>query len=365
MPTLDVLLGAFGAGIYLIVAISHFDLWIRRRERVGHLWLAAASASALVVDLTGVAVAFAPPSFTAFLLGANVLGVALATASLVELVSALNRGATGAWARRLEILILVVAPVTVILPQVTGALLVTCGLMLLATMARAIQAARQEDGPRVVARAFLVLAACLLADLLKELTPLPIPSNLPLAGFTILFLAAARSLNDRFEREHEASRHDALTGLHNRRSFLEAWESAVHRGRRSGRPISIALADLDHFKQVNDTRGHAAGDATLLAVSDALRASLRAQDVVARWGGEEFMLLLPDTDLAGARHVSESARAAVERLRVQHDGAIFGITLSAGVAQHHPDRSMDDTLAEADAALYAAKEAGRNRVIAR
>ena len=300
MPTFDVLLGAFGAGIYLIVALTHFDLWIRRRERKGHLWLAATSASALVVDVTGIAAPFAPPAILPGLLAINLLGVTAATAALVEMVAALNREITSRSTRGVQSLVLAAPLATLVLPQLTAPLLIACGALIVTSMARAVRAAREARGPRVVARAFLVLAVCLLADLAKEVTPLPIPSNLPLAGFTVLFLAAARSLNEQFEREHEASHHDPLTGLHNRRSLMEAWEEALHRSRRSGRPISIVLADLDHFKQVNDNRGHAAGDTALRTVARALRASVRAQDVVARWGAKSSCFSFP-TPMARAR----------------------------------------------------------------
>jgi len=240
-----------------------------------------------------------------------------------------------------------------------------CGVLLIAATAKAVRAAREARQSRPVSRAFIFLSSCLLADLLKELTPVPIPDNLPILGFTVLFLSAARSLNDRFERDHDASRRDPLTGLLNRRSLIESSEDAIHRARRSGKPISIVLADIDHFKAINDTRGHAAGDAALLAVAQALRSALRAQDAVARWGGEEFMLLLPDTDAAGATHVAEAARAAIEALRVDHDGAPFRVTLSLGVTEHRMDRTLDHTIADADAALYQAKEEGRNRIVTR
>jgi diguanylate cyclase (GGDEF)-like protein len=365
VPTFDVLLGTFGAGIYLIVAVIHADLWIRRRERLGHLWLAGASTSALIVDVTGIAIPFSPETAIPILVALNVFGVAGATASLVELVSELSRSPTAAWTRWLQIIVLGLAPFVPIAPPVAGIVLATCGILLITAIARALRAAREARHSRPVARAFVFLASCLLADLLKELTPIPIPDNLPILGFTVLFLSAARSLNDRFERDHDASRRDPLTGLHNRRSLLDGWEDAVHRARRSGKPVSVVLADIDHFKSINDTRGHAGGDAALLAVAQALRSALRAQDVVARWGGEEFMLLLPDTDIAGARRVAESARAAIESLRVEHAGAGFEVTLSLGAAEHQMDRTLDQTIADADAALYQAKEGGRNRVVTR
>ena len=116
---------------------------------------------------------------------------------------------------------------------------------------------------------------------------------------------------------------------------------------------------------MNDSLGHAAGDAALKAVSGALRSALRAQDTVARWGGDEFIVLLPDTTEGGALHVSESIRAEVSAMRIDFEGARLNLKLSLGVAEHRADRSVEDTIAEADAALYQAKQEGRDRVIVR
>lgn len=232
-------------------------------------------------------------------------------------------------------------------------------------MARAFRAAREGGrDPRTVAKGFLVLTLCLILDLVKEFHVAPIPSGLPIVGFIVLFLTSTRSLINRFGREEEASRTDPLTGLPNRRGFLEATDGALARSRRSGRPISIVLSDLDHFKRVNDSLGHGAGDAVLKAVADAIRSSLRSQDVAARWGGEEFIFLLPDTGKEGAVHVAETARAAVSALSINHEGSMIQVTLSLGVAKHLAGRSIEETIAQADSALYIAKEGGRNRVAA-
>jgi diguanylate cyclase (GGDEF)-like protein len=239
-------------------------------------------------------------------------------------------------------------------------------VLLIWAMAKAFLAARvgnRDSG--IVARGFMVLVACLVADILKDFHLVTLPSGLPLVGFIVLFLASARSLNDRFGREEEASRTDALTGLPNRRGFLEAGDGTLVRSRRSGRPVSIVLSDLDHFKRVNDSLGHAAGDATLKAVAVAIRGVLRAQDVAARWGGEEFILLLPDTGKEGAVRVAESVREAVSAIAVEHEGGRIEITLSLGVAEHRPERNFEETIAQADAALYQAKQEGRNRVVVR
>ncbi|MEO8359985.1 MAG: diguanylate cyclase [Vicinamibacteria bacterium] len=363
MPTFDVLLGTFGAGIYSVVAVIHFDLWLRRRQRRGHLWLAGASACALIVDVTGIAIPSSPEGPVPFLFALNMLGVVGATACLTELMSELSGVPTALWARGLMALAVCCGLATLVFPPIGGVILVTCGILLISAMMKAVHAAREARRWNGVARAFVILVICLLADLAKDLALLPIPSNLPLLGFTILFLAAARSLNERFERDHDASRRDLLTGLHNRRSLLEAWDDAIRRARRSGTPIAIALADIDHFKRVNDALGHAAGDATLCAVANAIVASLRAQDVVSRWGGEEFMLLLPDTDREGARHVAECVRKAIEGLCGGHAVGRADVTLSLGVVQHRDDSTVDQSIARADAALYQAKQEGRNRVV--
>ena len=355
---------AFGAGVYLVFGAINLDLWFRRRDRMGHLWLAGSSAGALIVDITGMVSRRlelqAPPWIGAL----NGIGVAVATVCLFELVCSLGHKPAGRVARILQTFVLILAPIPgLLLPRLMPVLLLGCFVLIGWAMARAIRAAREGGrDPRRVAKGFLVLTACLILDLMKEFRIAPIPSGLPFVGFMVLFLASTRSLINRFGREEEASRTDSLTGLLNRRGFLETTDGALARSRRSGKPVSIVLSDLDHFKRVNDSFGHAAGDAVLKAVADAIRSSLRSQDVAARWGGEEFILLLPDTGKEGAMHVAESTRAAVSELVINHDGSRIQVTLSLGVAEHLADRSIEETVAQADAALYKAKEEGRNRV---
>lgn len=356
---------AFGAGVYLLFGFIHLDLWIRRKERLGHLWLAGASFSALAVDVTGMVIRRFEPPPIAWADALNTLGVALATVFLFELVSFLGHRPTTRFVRLLQVLVLVVSPAAgFLLPPLAGAVYAICFVLLIWAMVKAFLAAREGDRDSgTVAKGFIVLTACLLGDLLKELGLVSLPSGLPLLGFIVLFLASARSLNDRFGREEEASRTDALTGLWNRRGFLEASDGALVRSKRSGKPISIALGDLDLFKEVNDSLGHAAGDVVLKAVAEAIRASVRAQDVAARWGGEEFILLLPDTPKEGALHVAESLRRAIAALPIEAQGQEVKVTLSLGVAEHWPGRNLEETIAHADAALYQAKEEGRNRVV--
>jgi diguanylate cyclase (GGDEF)-like protein len=155
---------------------------------------------------------------------------------------------------------------------------------------------------------------------------------------------------------------DSLTGLANRRTADAALNSAVARSRRTGAPLSVLSIDLDHFKAVNDRHGHPAGDALLAATGATLREKLRVGDIPARVGGEEFLVLMPDTDEASARLVAERIRAAVAGLEIPEVHS--PVTASLGIAHLNPfDLNGGHLLLRADHALYAAKEAGRNRVV--
>lgn len=360
------LLDAFGAGVYLLFTCIHLDLWLRRRARMGHLWLAVASMAALVVDITGLLVRRLGEDAPRWIPALNATGVAVATSALFELVSTLARVPTGRPARAAQALLLVLAPVSVLfLPVLSGPVLAACFVLLLWAMGRAFRAARGGDRDSViVAQGFMILNICLLSDILRMMVALPIPRGLPVLGFIVLFLASARSLNDRIGREEEASRTDPLTGLPNRRGFLEACEDVLASSDRLGLSVSVVLADLDRFKDVNDTLGHAAGDHLLKSVATAVRSSLRSQDIVARWGGDEIVILLPEAGVDDAAKVAGKLRAAVEALSVEHGGRRISSTLSLGVAGHPRGAGLGETIARADAALYRAKEEGRNRVAA-
>jgi diguanylate cyclase (GGDEF)-like protein len=157
---------------------------------------------------------------------------------------------------------------------------------------------------------------------------------------------------------------DALTGLHNRRSFMERLGEEAARVQRHRHPLSLVLFDLDHFKRVNDTHGHETGDRILIAVSEVARQIKRTSDVAGRVGGEEFALLLPETDGPGALRLAERLRAAIEALQVTASrGASVSITTSIGIAtvQHAPCHA-GHLFSRADQALYQAKRRGRNMV---
>ena len=159
---------------------------------------------------------------------------------------------------------------------------------------------------------------------------------------------------------HRQARSDPLTGVLNRRGLDTQFDFALALAQRSGRPLSLISIDVDHFKRVNDTYGHAQGDEVLKGLARTLQESLRSSDLVARLGGEEFVALLPDTDLTGAMNVAEELRLTIADQ--QHE-VVGRISVSLGVSMLHPGEKTATALLErADAALYDAKRQGRNRV---
>ncbi|MFH1057947.1 MAG: GGDEF domain-containing protein [Pseudomonadota bacterium] len=157
---------------------------------------------------------------------------------------------------------------------------------------------------------------------------------------------------------------DALTGALNRRSFYLAGAREVDRARRYGHPLTAVMVDLDGFKQVNDTYGHACGDRLLTELTRRCQQQLRVSDLLGRVGGDEFAVLLPETDLAGAGLVAERLRQATEHWQPLEDHGPLEVSLSLGITLlHRADEGLDDFLERADLALYEAKQAGRNRVV--
>ena len=174
---------------------------------------------------------------------------------------------------------------------------------------------------------------------------------------------------------------DALTGVYNRRTLFELGEKELSRARRTGASLSLIILDLDHFKRVNDRFGHLGGDAVLARFVEVVRGCLRISDVLTRYGGEEFCVLLPDVGVAGAKVVGERIRAAVEAAEFVAGGAPIKVTASVGVAalpigggnggggggnggavSGGGEVTLSTLVARADQALYVAKRDGRNRV---
>ena len=157
---------------------------------------------------------------------------------------------------------------------------------------------------------------------------------------------------------------DLLTGLLNRRAFLESTGREVARTKRYNDVLSVILLDVDHFKHINDRRGHAAGDMVLAAVGKLLNLAVRTCDIVARWGGEEFVLVLPSTGLDGAAQVAERVRELLEGAGIEDgNGDPIPVTASFGVATYTTGESLEQVVDRADRAMYLAKSGGRNRVV--
>ena len=155
---------------------------------------------------------------------------------------------------------------------------------------------------------------------------------------------------------------DSLTGIYNRRHLFQILNQEINRCGRSQNTFCLCIMDIDHFKQVNDTYGHLAGDAVLREMADNVSRELRSIDCFGRYGGEEFLMVLPQTALEGALIKAERVRQQVESLVFPKVAGNFRITVSIGVAEHKKGEGVDDTLARADQCLYAAKDAGRNQV---
>ena len=162
----------------------------------------------------------------------------------------------------------------------------------------------------------------------------------------------------------KAATTDYLTGLLNRRAMLAVLEQEAERSRRSTQPFSLLMADVDKFKVINDSHGHQTGDEVLLLVCRTLRETLRGQDAIARWGGDELLILLPETDLEGAVGVAEKVRQTLAGREWLIEGHPLHLTMSLGVAASSAEGLVEDAISRADLALYRAKAGGRNRTVA-
>jgi diguanylate cyclase (GGDEF)-like protein len=175
-------------------------------------------------------------------------------------------------------------------------------------------------------------------------------------------LAVSLKNSQLFREVRENSVRDSLTGCVNRAHGYEILDTEMRRARRSKLPLSLILFDLDNFKEINDRYGHLCGDAVLAAVGAKMQSELRGHDVKCRYGGDEFMVILPETPVEGARQVSENLRQRLEAHRVTWNDELIEVTASFGVAAVDVDLDPKKAIERADAAMYRAKEAGRNDV---
>lgn len=219
-----------------------------------------------------------------------------------------------------------------------------------------VTAYRQEPPPpaAVVIAHFAIVVASLITSTLM---------CLQVQGIRRHLRGQKEQLEEAMQKIQDMAMRDDLTELINRRQMSELMALELARCQRSGRALVLAQMDIDHFKVINDTYGHAVGDVALKAFSQVATAQLREGDVLARWGGEEFVLLLGNTEPEAVAQILERIRSAVQA-HVLHEGSqAIHMTVSTGWAQHQPAEALDETLQRADQALYEAKRAGRNRVV--
>jgi two-component system, cell cycle response regulator len=196
--------------------------------------------------------------------------------------------------------------------------------------------------------------------------PLADGDKITLGSITILKFTYSDDLEETFQRRmFEAALRDGLTTAHNRRYFTERLAKELAYARRHGAPLSVIMLDIDHFKKVNDTFGHLAGDAVLVGLSKVALDTLRTEDVFARYGGEEFAVICRGIEVENATTVAERLRTLIASMRTKHDEHEIAVTVSLGVAGY-PDldaETPDQLISAADEALYEAKRAGRDRVV--
>ena len=171
------------------------------------------------------------------------------------------------------------------------------------------------------------------------------------------------TLREEVARARDASLTDGLTGLANRRGFDQKLSECLEASGDGGAPC-LLMCDIDHFKKINDTYGHLFGDKVIRAIAGVIKENVKGRDTAARFGGEEFVILLPDTSLQGAHALAEQIRRAIERGRIKrgNDETVARVTLSIGVSRHRTGEATNGFIERADQALYAAKQGGRNRV---
>lgn len=218
-----------------------------------------------------------------------------------------------------------------------------------------LSALRPDDFPAEVEMVHFVLTTAVLAVMGR------------LSEQLLAIRARLRTQRNELEaaltRIQELATRDALTGLPNRRHITDLFAQMARGAERTGSPLTVCLIDLDHFKRINDSYGHKAGDIVLQRFADTATGALRESDVLARWGGEEFLVLLPDTPAQKADQSMTRVRAALAQIRLVAASDAAKVTFSAGLAQFRPGESIEHAVERADFALYRAKSAGRDRCV--
>jgi len=193
-------------------------------------------------------------------------------------------------------------------------------------------------------------------------TPLANGDLIKLGGAVFKFIEGGNIESLYHEEIYRMTILDGLTGIHNKRYFMEFLEREIARSKRHGRDLVLVMIDIDHFKNINDTHGHIAGDAVLQQLTRLISSVMRKDELISRYGGEEFTVLLPEADLNNAVSFAERIRRLVENHSFHYGGEDIQITISMGVAAYAEELGIEEFVRLADEQLYRAKEAGRNCV---
>lgn len=281
------------------------------------------------------------------------------------------------WIERLSVLALAAMAVFIATELVHAAVYLAYGIFFILTFGIVLLGVYAYRSDRTVGHFFLPAVLCSMVGLLTSLlaalglatvsrwTIGAVEMGLMLEAVLLCLALGSRMRRQRQDREEaeQLARTDSLTALLNRRAFIAdaaaLWSTAVCHGR----PMSAMLLDIDHFKNINDRFGHDCGDRVLQRVAQLLSKSCREGDILARWGGEEFVLLLPETDLAQACAFGERIRSDIERCRLAVDFQDAALTVSLGVAQLQSETTLNELVGAADQRLYEAKRLGRNRIV--
>lgn len=201
------------------------------------------------------------------------------------------------------------------------------------------------------------------------LVPTPFQVVSLMVAFIVVLITSIGFILLHLERAEESAQRlaviDPLTDVFNRRTFLELADKEIARAQRTQSPLGFIMIDIDHFKKVNDENGHQAGDIVLKKVVEAMKVGLRREDLLVRYGGEEFCIVVPGVGVDQATLLAERAREAVQKLRIPIKGNVIAVTISAGVTamRRSVEESIEELISRADQALYEAKRGGRNRVV--
>ena len=295
------------------------------------------------------------------------------------------------WLKGYQVIFLLLAALVVSIPglDIHVATLGVFQLLILPLMVlvAALEFRKVREGNKEAKTVFfglLIFAATCVNDLLIDFAQVDTRRLMPF-GFFAIMISMGVSLANKFtaslsqlerevaertfelsaanERLEAVARMDPLTHILNRRGFADAAQNEIQRVFRGSKPFSLVLMDIDHFKRFNDTYGHACGDHILVRVTAMLRERIRDIDRIARWGGEEFILLLPETDEAAAGALAEKLRVAVSENYFEYEDKRLAIALTFGVSAYRKGDSFDACVAQADAAMYRGKETGRNKVV--